>query len=74
MFSFNVLCLLQCLYRRLEENCKFVNQMFHYSNEFKKFFIVCHHKLSLHITMTLFLFTIPYNVLQMCHITFKANV
>ena len=42
----------------LEENCKFVNQTLHYSNEFNNI-IVCHHKLSFHITITLFLFKTP---------------
>ena len=32
---------------------------------------VCHHKLSIHITITLFLFKNPNGALQMCNITFK---
>ena len=35
-------------------------------------FIVCHHKLSFQVTMTLFLFKTP--VLQMCHTTFKIVI
>ena len=34
-------------------------------------FIVCHYKLSFHVTMTLFLFKTHHNVLQMCHTTFN---
>ena len=32
--------------------------MLHYSNEFNNF-VVCHHKLSFHVIMTLFLFETP---------------
>ena len=46
------------------ENCKFVNQKLHYRNELPNNFIVCHHKLSFLVTMTLFLFQG-----QMCHTT-----
>ena len=43
----------------LEENCKYFNQTFHYpSYEFNNF-IVCHHKLSLHGTITSFLCRTP---------------
>ena len=40
-----------------EENCKFLNQTLRYSTEISNF-IVCHHKLSFHITIT-FLFKSP---------------
>ena len=45
--------------RNLLSTCfKFVNQKLHYSNEFNNF-IVCHHKLSFHMTITLFIFKTP---------------
>ena len=39
----------------LEENCEIFYQMLHYSNELNNL-IVCHHKFSFNVTMTLFLF------------------
>ena len=44
-----------------------------YSNEFNNF-IVCHHKRSFHITITLFLFTTPRNFLQMCRTTCELPI
>ena len=55
-----------------EENCELFNQMC-YCSEFK-IFIACHHKLSFHVTMTLFLFKTLNCVLQMCRITFKGDL
>ena len=46
------------LYKKRQEHSKIFNQTLHYSNEFNNF-IVCHHKLSLHVIMTLFLFKTP---------------
>ena len=47
------------------------NQMLHYCHEFNNF-IVRHHKLSFHITMTLLFASRPPNdALQMCYTTFK---
>ena len=52
----NLFCLLkESVQMFLEENCKFVNQTLHYSNEFNNF-IVCHRKLSFHITILHYLF------------------
>ena len=40
-------------------------QTLHYSNEFNNF-MVCFHKLSFHVIMSLF-FSTPHNVLKMYH-------
>ena len=57
----------------LDENCKCVNQTLPCSNEFN-YFIVCHHKLSFYVTITLFLFKTPTHFfLQMSHTTFKGK-
>ena len=57
----------------LEQNSEFSNQNFHYFNKINNF-IECHHSLSFHVsdvTMILFLFKTPHNVLQICHIPCK---
>ena len=58
-FQFNQKCTSDFLLI-LEENHKFVNQTLHYSNNFKNF-IVCHHQLSCHVIVTVFLFKTPYD-------------
>ena len=44
--------------KKRKENCNIFNQILHYSNEFNKF-IICHHKLSFHFTMTLIVLRPP---------------
>ena len=57
-----------------EENYKYVNQTLHYySNEFNNV-IVCHHKLSFHVTVTLIRFKTPHDGrIQMCPANFKQR-
>ena len=55
----------------MKKKFKFVNKMLHYSSEFNNL-IVCHHKLSFHVAMTLFLFKTPTIVCKrVCHTTLK---
>ena len=76
---FYVLCVLKASVQTLlKENCKFVSQTLHYSNEFNNF-VVCHHIWSFHVTLSLFLFKNPHppppphDVLQMCHNPFRKS-